>query len=1093
MEASSKLRSADWRLAAFVAAVIAAGTAYVWNNYNAAFPQASLSLPLSSGQITAKAEAYLRSRGFSTAGFRNLTLFDPDEDARLYLERELGLERANQLIESQAPVWRWRARWFRPPEKEELLVYLRPGGGLAGFEHRIKESDAGARLDQPAARALAESFLESQTSLPHKLISAQTETRPNRDDHVFTWEQQGFKAKDATIRRTVVMHGDRVGRYAEFLYVPEQWRRDFAKLRSSNELYAGVAQGLYALLAVASLVLLIRGLRQRAIRWRPLVSISAVVAVVYLLNEINTLPFAIDRMATTSGYREMQIIGLVEALGASVGIFLYVLLPAAAGASLYAKRFPQQLPLAAAFTLRGMATRSFFRATVAGFGLAAAHMAFLTAFYLIGSRFGVWSPQEIDYSDVLATPVAWIYPVSTALMASTAEEFWFRLLAIPLVARLVRWRWVAMLAPALLWGFLHANYPQQPGYIRGVEVGIIGVAAAWLLGRFGIVATLVWHYVIDAFLIGLFLFRAEHWLYRLHGGAVALAILAPLIVAVLLYRRHGGFLPEPEPAEPAAGPHAVERAPEPPGEPFRPLLPARYLYITAAAIGLVALVLRPLTFGDFIQVRLSRSEAVRIAAREMRNRDLEPAQWRSVADFTPNLRRTDIEYLRQQLGARPANEVLRDRMQTAVWRVRYFRPLEHEEWLVYVNQQGQAYRVDHVLDEKAPGARLPAPEARRRAEEYLTRRHGVPIHGYTLVDSQEQREERRTDHSFVWEDPSFRAGEARFRVAIQMVGDEPCEYRRFFKIPEQWARDYQKTRLASFLQPALLGAAGVPLLIAFVRRLGSPRHRFHWRAYVLITLAGLALSLAGAANDYPAWLAGYDTSAPLENFYGQLAAGRATSALLVAAACFLGSMAADAFLQMAVGERSLPRPEIRRAAALAALFAAAGSLLEWARQYAPGPHVSFSVWDLAGMDSAVPAVAALAIAAFAAFTGTVAVVILLGGGIALLSPRMRRIMLAIAVVVAAAGSTMEFVQLPFFVMLSLAAFACIALAVATCGADVVSFSIGLFWALALAPTWRYFEQPLAFLSWNGAAAIALAVLAGLCFRNRRQAARSSIP
>ena len=128
---------------------------------------------------------------------------------------------------------------------------LTPAGRLVGFEHRIKETDAGARLERDAARLLAKAFLDGQTSLPHKLISEQTESRPNRDDHSFTWEQEGFKAKDATIRRTVVLQGDKIGSYREYLYIPEQWQRDFAKLRSANELYASIAQALYALLGVS--------------------------------------------------------------------------------------------------------------------------------------------------------------------------------------------------------------------------------------------------------------------------------------------------------------------------------------------------------------------------------------------------------------------------------------------------------------------------------------------------------------------------------------------------------------------------------------------------------------------------------------------------------------------------------------------------------------------------------------------------------------------------------------------------------------------------------------------------------------------------
>src|SRR5690606_30106029 len=147
-----------------------------------------------------KAEAFLSSRGFSPSGFQNLTLFDPDGQARLYLERELGLREANRLMQHEAPVWRWRARWFRPPEKQEWIVRLRPDGQLIGFERRVEENAPGARLDAAAARQLAAAFLAERTQHPVKLIAEQRESRPARDDYVFTWEREDFRAKDATLR-----------------------------------------------------------------------------------------------------------------------------------------------------------------------------------------------------------------------------------------------------------------------------------------------------------------------------------------------------------------------------------------------------------------------------------------------------------------------------------------------------------------------------------------------------------------------------------------------------------------------------------------------------------------------------------------------------------------------------------------------------------------------------------------------------------------------------------------------------------------------------------------------------------------------------
>ena len=70
-------------------------------------------------------------------------------------------------------------------------------------------------------------------------------------------------------------------------------------------------------------------------------------------------------------------------------------------------------------------------------------------------------------------------------------------------------RFLAVVLPAFVWGFLHSNYPQEPAYIRGIEVGLIGIVAGLVMLRWGIWATLIWHYTVDAFLISTSLLRSH--------------------------------------------------------------------------------------------------------------------------------------------------------------------------------------------------------------------------------------------------------------------------------------------------------------------------------------------------------------------------------------------------------------------------------------------------------------------------------------------------------------------------------------------------------------------------------------------------------
>ncbi|MBI3208927.1 MAG: CPBP family intramembrane metalloprotease [Candidatus Solibacter usitatus] len=1067
------------RLLLLTAALVAVSALYVRHNYNAAFPQASLELPLSRNEIESRARDFLTSRGLATARFQNLTAFDADDDARLYLEHELGQDQANRLMRAKVPVWRWRARWFRPPDKEEMLVWLRPDGQLSGFEHRVPEAAAGARLDRLSARLLAQAFLDGQTNVRQKLVAEETSARPNRDDHSFTWEEEEFRAKNATIRRSVEIHGGKVGAYREFLYLPDQWKRDFAWMRSSNELYSAIAQGFYMLLGVSALVLFLMELRKREVQWRTAMRAGGFVAAFYLLNQLNMIWFTIDAMPTNSTLPEMAVLAVLQALGAAAGILLYVGAPLTAGLGAFRKAYPTHLTLSDAFTARGIATRSYFRATMAGVCLFAVHLSFLTAFYLYSPKFGAWSPQDVQYSDLIATPMPWVYPIAIALMAATSEEFWFRLLAIPLVGRLVRYRWMALVIPAFVWGFLHANYPQQPGYVRGIEVGLIGVAAGWVMHRFGIVATLVWHYMIDALLIGLFLFHAGNWTYLLNGVVVAAAIVLPVAVPLFLYWRNRGFADEPSHEDP---PHEERLAPAPQeaavSAPATGLWPAKVLYGVAILLALLAMWLRPVESGDFLRITMTREQAENAVRAELSHRALNLNAWRSASDFTANLRHADFEYLRLHVGARRANEMLRDNLMHAVWRVRYFQPGNPEQWIFFVNADGVVYRFDHVLDDKAAGAQPSAEEARKLAEAELVRR-GLNLSEYTLVDSQADKHERRTDHSFVWESKTFRVAEARLRVGLQMVGAEACEFRPFLKLPETWTRELTRTRLLSYLPAILLGTALVPLVIAFVKRLGARDQRLHWKWYTVIAAAGAIMQGVLRGNMYPVWLSTYATDTPLNHYFGQLALSFGTDALLSAAMVFGVVLVFDVFRQMAAPVIALPPLNFVRAAFVAALTASTASLAAWLVQQNPGLHLSWGQASLPAVDGMVPALSAI----LNAISSSVLTVCLGGAAlcaaVVLLTRRGRVLMLAAGIVTVALSQITEPLQIPL--TLASAAFLCAVFLLVgmTCTLDVYSIGIGLLWAFSINEAYDMLMQPVPFLRWNGAALLAATILVTL--------------
>ena len=116
--------------------------------------------------------------------------------------------------------------------------------------------------------------------------------------------------------------------------------------------------------------------------------------------------------------------------------------------------------------------------------------------------------------------------------------------AIPFLRKLVRSLPLAVVLAGFIWGFGHAGYPNQPFYIRGVEVGIGGVALGLIMLRWGILPTLVWHYSVDAMYSAMLLLRSHSLYFKLSGAASAGIVVLPVLVALVAYWRRGGFEPE---------------------------------------------------------------------------------------------------------------------------------------------------------------------------------------------------------------------------------------------------------------------------------------------------------------------------------------------------------------------------------------------------------------------------------------------------------------------------------------------------------------------------------------------------------------------
>jgi hypothetical protein len=882
------------------------GAWFAHHYYFRAFPEASVDFRVSRDEALKRAQDFMASMGQNIGGYQSSIVFDVDDNAKTYLERTIGLQQANQLMASQLHIWYWEVRFFKPQQEEEYGVRISPAGNVVGYGHTIKEAQAGASLDRADAEAKAQSYLNGKLGvdlngwnfLPEE---ANSDKRPNRLDWSFTWEKKDFRAVDAPYRLHVEVQGADIGGSNEFLKVPEVWKRDFQKLRSGNDTLATVFLIPYILILAVAVRMGVVLTRQGQTSWRGALIVAGIAALLLFLQSLNGWPLWNANYDTNTAYGSFIALQIGRAVLMSIATAITILvLPAAE--PMYRESQPKQLQLAKVLTLRGLRSKEFFSAAVVGLSFAAAHIGYVVLFYVIATRFGAWAPQELNYEESVNTLFPWISGAAIGLLASTNEEFTFRLFAIPFFGRLTKSKWIAVIVPAFLWGFLHSNYPQEPAYTRGIEIGIIGIIAGLVMLRWGIMATLIWHYTVDASLVGLFLIRSNSLYFKISGAVVAAAAVAPLAFSGISYLIRGRFEPDEDllnEAAPVPPPSAAAVQAE-----VTAVQKRRYDALAPALIGALALCfvvggvlvwkVKPASIGDYLKLSIDARNARTRADEVLRARNLNPATFIGATQFVDVTDPFTNEFLRERGGVDFVNSIYAGLVPGALWRVRYYKDGQPEEYAVILKPDGSLHSVHHTVAEAAPGASLSKDEAVALSEKFLRAEKKVDLSAWSLVESKSDKKPKRVDHELTWQAKTplghgtglgtgsgSSDDNAYARMELRVIGNEVANYRTYIKIPDEWSRSRQEltiSRMALGIMIPVLFFVGLGLtaLIIFLKNLKSPDSRaIPWRslsrwalwafgAYVLILVLG---------NRIPTFLANYRTEIPFKTFIGTFLVG----------------------------------------------------------------------------------------------------------------------------------------------------------------------------------------------------------------------------
>jgi hypothetical protein len=839
-----------------------------------AFPAASIEIKKPRIEIQEQARAIAPNFGYDKKGTIDSTVFDSDDDAKSFLEHEYPQEEANKLMATEVPVWSWATRFCKEFDQEEFKTWISPQGKLVSFDHEIPNDVARKSVSHEEAKQIALAFMqktEPDAAKFNTLIRDDAYTKPKREDHSFTWENQSTDYKSAHLRIYVYISGDQITEYSKFLHVPDSWEREYDTMRSYNYLLGQFSFFFIYLFQTLAFLVLVWGVITKNIRWKPAIFGSVLLGGISALDYLNHLPSLIASYGPTTSFNAYLVRIVFNAVIGFIGNALM-------GASLfggaeicYRRLFPHKLSFEKILTKKGLTHDTVVRGVIVGHILVGVHLGWIVLYYILGKKFNFWCPLGIESHEVLSNVVPFISAVGLGVSASFEEELACRVVGIALGTRLFKNFWVANLFQAVVWGFAHSSYPQEPSYARGLELTVVGLLQGWIMYRYGIIAVITEHYLLDAFMY------VESFLYSdvlmLKLSVVPALIPAVLIVvgALLLNRskieRGNQFdndkIPLLEPPPPVA-----EDVP-PPVE-YKPL--SKRLRINLVVIWIMAIlsaVYIPWTNGinSDAKLKIGRVEAIARAKEVMQKHNINPLGWMENAYCGVSGVGDAFQYMFEKTDADIVKKIYNETDRGYYWSVRFFKPMTSEEYLVYLDGEGKETSFDITREEDDVGANLKSDEARALAEKYLKETHPeFPDYKFKQISSQKRK--NRTDYDVEFTYPSLKVADANCLISVSVTGDQVGDFSQRWEVPDSWTFERNKRTAKDEWLSHLRSATmfGLILLTIFwaysVLKTGAIR----FRAPIAIAVVYLVVVLISQLNDLVTFFSGYTTTTPLNSY-----------------------------------------------------------------------------------------------------------------------------------------------------------------------------------------------------------------------------------
>ena len=279
-----------------------------------------------------------------------------------------------------------------------------------------------------------------------------------------------------------------------------------------------------------------------------------------------------------------------------------------------------------------------------------------------------------------------------------------------------------------------------------------------------------------------------------------------------------------------------------------------------------------------VNVSVTRPEAEKIASQYLRTFGYAPENYKTLLSFSGG--NLSLIYLQRTLGVETFNTRLSsENWPIYYWEARWFKPLEKEEFYIYLSPSGEFLGFEHAIREDAPGTNISQKQAQAISETFLSKYARWNASSWKMIEaSSETLSGGRIDHSFTWKMKSFSAGESELLYKVTVQGDKVGYAFTQIKTPEAFSRQFATERdLAGFINNSayFLGLMLFLMLGLTAIATGHPDLRFAKWPVILTFL----VTLASYLNYLPLFPQNYTTTEDYTLFWINVVVGILFSAM----------------------------------------------------------------------------------------------------------------------------------------------------------------------------------------------------------------------